>query len=356
MHASTPWAEYVLTSTQEVEQTALQLWDLGNALYDPLRGSTGHWRLPKCYRRDSGPESSLGLTGDATDASVLLMEDLGDVQDIMSHIQNNAAAPHLPPNLEAQILAAGEILGISLARLHSQYNLSRIANYFSTQAIFSQSLTNHLVWGAMLDSLPEYLSTFADGKELFLRVEEDFKFPKYSYPRVLSHGDFHTGNVLMPSPNSGSVIPIVIDWEFAHLGRGINDDASKFTASIHCILIDARRDGCGASLVTLLRRLISGFCSGYRTTAQQRWDAKNAEDKNLLLLRSAMLFHGTEMIVFASEFMSESLALQEMLSIGVWYLRNACADAEAFASQDLAKLALEEDESIINSLFSNEIC
>ncbi|KAJ6785183.1 hypothetical protein PWT90_01594 [Aphanocladium album] len=273
----------------------------------------------------------------------------------MSYLQSRSATPHLPPNLEAEIFTTGEVLGVSLAGLHSQDTLRRISSDSGTRAIFSQSLTNHLVWGAMLDALPQYLSSFADGKDLFVRVEQDFKYPRYNYPLVLSHGDFHTGNVIMPLPDSGSAAPAVIDWEFAHLGRGINDDAAKFTASIHCILIDARCEDARGALATLLRKLLSGFCSGYRRTARQRWD-ENPNDVSLQLLRSAMLFHGTEMIVFASEFMSDSAALQEMLLVGVWYLRHACADADAFARQDLARLALEEDESIINSLFLNSAC
>lgn len=269
----------------------------------------------------------------------------------MSYLQSCTAEPDLSPNFETRVFATGQILGVSLARLHGQDTLSRILGNSSSRAIFAQSLTDHLVWGAMLDSLPEYLSTFDDAKELYQRVETDFKSPEYNYTRVLCHGDFHTGNVLVPSADSDAAAPAVIDWEFAHLGRGVNDDAAKFTASIHCILIDARRDSSKEPLAVWLRRLLSGFCGGYRETAQLRYDTENAEDANLPLLRSAMLFHGTEMVVFASEFMEDSLALKEMLAVGVWYLRCAGADATAFAKHDLAALALEEDEKIINSLF-----
>ncbi len=345
--------EVALTAEQEIERAALGLWDVGKPLYDRKEDESSRWRVPKCIRHDMGAESRLGLTENDSEASVLLIEDLGDVQDIMSYLEDCAKLPALPPNLEAHIFSAGQSLGTSLAKLHSQKTLAEIARHPSTMAVFSQFLTDHLVWSAMLDSLPEYLSSFEDGNELYQRVESDFKTAQYDYSLVLCHGDFHTGNVMVSSASASPAAPAVIDWEFAHLGRGVNDDAAKFTASIHCILIDARRGNKNETLANLLRRLVSGFCSGYRETAQRRYDAKNPDDANLQLLRSAMLFHGTEMIVFASEFIPDSAALQEILSVGAWYLRRSCADANAFAKQNLAVLALEEDERIMGSLFLN---
>lgn len=308
--------------------------------------------MPKCIRHDIGLESALHLTDSGTEAAVLLIEDLGDVCDVMTYIERGSMIKEDSANVREQIARCGEALGVSLARLHSNETLKALSQRPHIESIFSQSLTDHLVWSAMLDLLPAYLKPFPDAEQLYQRVEEDFKRPKYTYPQVLCHGDFHTGNIMMPASVDATEPPAVLDWEFAHLGRGLNDDAVKFTASLHCALIDARNNENTRQLATILRLLIEKFSSGYRETARLCYSA-DPDDTALQLMRSAMLFHGTEMIVYGSEFMEDSAALPDMLAVGVWYLRRACEDMATFARQDLDLLRKEEDGMVITSLFLN---
>lgn len=329
-----------------MEETALRLWDKGQVLYDAQRKVEQEWTVPKCERHDQGIESELGLTDSNTEASVLLIEDMGETCDIASYLQRSAKGESISPELETQIYSHGEILGTSLAKLHSQEALKAVCGHPETKNAFSQNLTDHLVWGAMLDDLPPYLESFTDAEELYKRVEDDFKRPQYHYPLVLSHGDFHTGNIMI-SPSHPT--PIVLDWEFGHLGRGFNDDVPKFAASLHCMLIDARRRN--PRLAKLLRALLAGFRSGYRAKARRTCDVRDPRDETLRLLRSAMLFHGTEMIAFGSYFMGESAALREMIGVGMWYLRRAGADVEDFIRQGVEMLKEDEDEAMLSSFF-----
>lgn len=108
----------------------------------------------------------------------------------------------------------------------------------------------------MCSALTSYLKDFCDGEELARRVAEDFKTPKPAFSAVLSHGDFHNGNLMFQDSLPGSddkPDPIVLDWEFAQLnGGGINGDAADFTAGLHCKFIRAR------SMVTFLQSFFEG--------------------------------------------------------------------------------------------------
>lgn len=303
-------------------------------------------------RQDQGVESDLGLTESSDEASVLLIEDLGPLLDIDTCLEQWAKTEP-SSELVSQVTQIGRYIGASLAHLHSRESVSKISRSPEISEILSQSLTNELVWHVMINPLPKYLKPLPDAEELCRRVTEDIKTPPAELSNVLCHGDFHNGNVLLPTalPKPGeSVRPIVVDWEFGHLlGRGVNGDAAEFTAGIHCHLITARREN--PPYATLLRALLRGFCFAYRDTAQlfYRSDGKSSD---VHLLRSALLFHATEMISCAYEYTAESKTFEEMFGIGVWYLRLAGKDVEEFATKEnLAKLA-EEDESVITSLFN----
>lgn len=293
----------------------------------------------------------MGLTKEATEASALLIEDLGQIVDIFSCLEQWARVPDRP-DLEFQINAAGITLGASLSRLHSQATIDKLKGRAKTAEILSQSLTNEIVWAVMIDPLPKYLKSLPDGDELCRRVTEDLKAPNTNFPQVLCHGDFHNGNVMLPISLPGpadSIVPIVVDWEFAHLnGRGINGDAAEFTAGLHCKIITARNDN--PTLEKFLRIFLTGFCAGYRETATRRYRIEH-DDVNLQLLRSALLFHGTEMISCAYEYSSDSRAFGEIFEIGVWYLRRAGSNVDDFMTEENMLLLGQEDEGIITSLF-----
>lgn len=329
------------------------MWDPDEPLHR-VAAPPNLWRLPKCIRHDQGIESTLGLTKESTKASVLLIEDLGKLVDIFSCFEQWANVPD-KPNLEPQINDAGVALGASLAELHSQHTIDQLSRFPKTVEILSQSLTNELVWAVMVDPLSKYLKSLPDGEELCRRVTEDIKTPNNNFPQVLCHGDFHNGNIMLPTGLPGqtdSIVPIVVDWEFAHLnGRGINGDAAELTAGLHCKLITARNDN--PPLAALIRGFLKGFCSGYRETAARRYRVRH-NDVNLQLLRSALLFHGTEMISCAYEYASDSKAFEEIFGIGVWYLRRAGSNVEEFMSEDNMLQLEQEDESIVTSLFLAE--
>lgn len=320
-------------------------------MHDEITEPHNRWRLPKFVRHDEGIESALGLTGQDTEASVLLIEDLGQITDICTSLEEWAKLSNLP-NLPSQIAAAGVTLGTSLARLHSQETVDKLSRFPKTFEILSQSLTDKIVWAVMVDPMPKYLKSLPDGEELNRRVVEDFKVPNPNLPQVLCHGDFHNGNVMLPSSLPGpddTIVTSVVDWEFAHFnGRGINGDAAEFTAGLHSKLITARTDN--PTLADFLRKYISGFCSGYRETASRRYSPQ-ADDVNLQLLRSALIFHGTEIVSCAYEYSSDSKAFEEMFAIGVWYLRRAGSSAEDFMKDENLSQLKDEDEGIITSLF-----
>lgn len=339
-----------------MEKSILQLWEPGK----PLHGSRDAypWLLPKCLRHDTGAEKTLGLTQADDEASVLLIQDLGPISGIYTCLEAWASAPYTH-ELVSQVAATGKNLGTSLAHLHSAETVAALNSSPEIFETLSQSLTETLVWKVMVDPLPKYLQHLPDAEELCRRVTLDIKTPSPALSNVLCHGDFHNGNVVLPArvPQPGEVVaPIVVDWEFAHLrGRGVNGDAAEFTAGIHVHLIKARTEN--EPLAELLRALLQGFCAGYRHTAALRC-GEGAEDGdvNLELMRSAFIFHGTEMISCAYEYQKESKAFEEVFAVGLWYLRMAGRDGDEFKnmvqSEGLNKLVEEEDEGAITSLFS----
>ncbi|KAJ3472204.1 hypothetical protein NLG97_g11193 [Lecanicillium saksenae] len=74
---------------QDVEEAILQLWEPSHPLNIFLADFP--WQLPRSLRHDQGTENELGLTEAATDASVLLIEDLGPIVDIFSFLEKRAA-------------------------------------------------------------------------------------------------------------------------------------------------------------------------------------------------------------------------------------------------------------------------
>ncbi|KAJ3485397.1 hypothetical protein NLG97_g6823 [Lecanicillium saksenae] len=121
---------------------------------------------------------------------------------------------------------------------------------------------------------------------------------------------------------------------------------------MHCHWIEAR--GKNDKLAALIQAVVRGFCLGYRQTANLSC-RHEAGDVNLQLLRSALLFHGTEMISCAHEYSADSTAFQELFSIGVWYLRHAGKDMAEFAEAGNLEKLREEDAPITsepNSILS----
>lgn len=333
-----------------MEETILRLWEPEFPLQDVTADFP--WKLPRCVRHDQGTEQEIGLTEATTDASVLLIEDMGPILEIYDCLEKWAVQDNIA-ELEPALLRMGERLGTALANLHSHRTVTTLAASPAIHDTLSQSLTNEIVWRVMVDPLPDYLKDLPDAESLCARVVQDMKTPAPELTSVLCHGDFHNGNVMLPDhlpKTDEESVPIVLDWEFGHLqGRGVNGDAAEFTAGLHCHWIKAR--GSNPALATLLSAVLRGFCGGYKKTADLRC-RKDAADRvlNLRLLRSAMLFHAAEMISCAYEYDKDSEAFEDMFKVGVWYLRTAGEDIEEFMKEENLQMLREEDGGIITSL------
>lgn len=311
---------------------------------------TDSWALPKCLRRDEGTELGLKISHKAENASVILLEDLGKLLSIYTSVARSAKTA-ASPERDVKLSRLGSILGRSLAHLHSSKTMDVVKQQPHVAETLSLSLTDAVVWTGTMVMLPQYLEKFPDGARLYQRLVEDVKAPKYDYPECLVHGDFHTGNVMMSQDDTSGLEqrPVVIDWEFCNLhGRGINGDVPQFLSSLHCHLIGARTKD--PACAHALRQFCRGFCSAYRDAASLRCK-RDAGQVNCQLLRSALLLHGRDMVNYAIEFLGDDGEVDQMVNVGVWYMRRACDDMNGFVSDENWSLLRDEDEMFIQSLF-----
>lgn len=334
----------------------LKLWNPASdnshpALFDPA-DCAKLCRVPKFLHHREGTAASLEIPGDAEEqVSVLVMEDLVGMDCLDTRLEQFAKlAP--TSSIDAELHAAGQQLGLSLAMLHSPATVVKVSESPGVAETLNQQLVDQVIWDVSVDALPDYIKGLPDKEELHRRVEEDFKTPRHAYPNVLSHSDFHLGNILLPAADAGPLIPAVIDWEFAHLrGRGVNGDAAELLAGLHYKLVAARNEN--PRLAGLMRQFIKGFCSAYREAAKLEISKEvNAQDNvNLQLLRSSFLYHGTEMVNCAHEYVAESKSFGEIEQVGLWYLRTAGRDIDEFGSVENMKEVMTEDEGLLTSLF-----
>ncbi|KAE8373778.1 kinase-like domain-containing protein [Aspergillus bertholletiae] len=334
---------------QEVEATVMGLWG-EDGLLAKATASLNTWRLPRFIRHDRGAESDLLITDKSDEASILLLEDLGKVVNLFERVEIWAQSG-TSPKVKDVVSRIGNILGSSLATMHSRETAVAIESRPDVAEVLSQSLTDDVIWYLAMDLLPEYLANVPKGEIYYQRLVEDIKNPQYTYPACLVHGDFNFGNIMLPlSPDlDHDLHPAIIDWEFATSnGRGVNGDVSEFLSILHCRLISARRQQ--PALGDLLRQLCNSFCSAYCQRAGLECKMEKG-DLNSQLYRSALLLNGRDMINHAHDSCDEDKTFDEMIKVGLWYLERAGDNMDDFLRESNRAELLKEDEGLIRSLF-----
>lgn len=339
---------HMLLLLQQVEVTMLSLWDQDGPLAEAA-ASPESWRLPKFIRHDEGSESGLLITDKSDKASILLLEDLGEVVNLFERVKVWAQSP-ASPKVNSTVSRIGNILGHSLATMHSRETARKIESRPETAEILSQSLTDDVVWYLAMEIFPEYLANVPKAEVYYQRLVEDIRTPQYAYPACLVHGDFNFGNIMLPlSPDLDDLRPFIIDWEFATTnGRGVNGDVSEFLSILHCRLVSARRQQ--PALGDLLRQLCNSFSSGYRQTAALECKMERG-DLSSQLYRSTLLLNGRDMINYAKDACTEDETFDEMMGIGLWYLERACDNMDDFLQKSNLSELVKEDEGLVRSLF-----
>ncbi|KAH7131013.1 kinase-like domain-containing protein [Dactylonectria macrodidyma] len=335
---------------QQVEATMMSLWD-EDGLFAEAAASPDMWRLPRFIRHDQGAESDLLITDKSDKASILLLEDLGEVVNLNKRVEVWAQSS-TSPNAKSSVSRIGNILGRSLATMHSRETALAIESRPEITEVLSQSLTDDVVWYLAMENLPKYLANVPKSDIYYRRLVEDIKNPQHEYPACLVHGDFNFGNIMLPlSPDlDHDLRPFIIDWEFAtRNGRGVNGDVSEFLSILHCRLISARRQQ-QSTLGDLLRQLCNSFCSGYRQKAALECKMERG-DLNSQLYRSTLLLNGRDMINYAQDACTEDETFDEMIKIGLWYLERACDNMDDFLQEPNCTELAKEDEGLIRSLF-----
>ncbi|KAB8071996.1 kinase-like domain-containing protein [Aspergillus leporis] len=334
---------------QKIEATVMSLWG-EKGLFSKAAASPDIWRLPRFIRHDRGAESDLLITDKSDEASILLLEDLGEVVNLFKRVEIWAQSG-TSPKVKDVVSRIGDILGNSLATIHSRETAVAIESRPDIADVLSQSLTNDVVWYLAMDLLPEYLANVPKGETYYQRLVEDIKNPQYAYPACLVHGDFNFGNIMLPlTPNlDHDLRPAIIDWEFATSnGRGVNGDVSEFLSILHCRLISARQQQ--PALRDLLRQLCNSFCSAYCQRAGLECKMEKS-DVNSQLYRSALLLNGRDMINYAHDSCVEDETFDEMIKIGLWYLERAGDNMDDFLDESNRTVLPKEDEGLIRSLF-----
>jgi hypothetical protein len=326
------------------------LWNKGGLFADAALG-TDSWGVPNFIRHDEGKESELFNTKEDDETSVLVLEDLGEVVNLRKRIELWAESG---PSAEktSKVSRIGNILGTSLATMHSRETALAIEADPEIARILSQSLTDDVVWYLAMEMIPTHLKNIPKADVYYQRLVKDIRNPDYTYPLCIVHGDFNFGNIMLHLSDEGDDLrPFIIDWEFAASnGRGVNGDISEFLSVLHCRLISARQKPEQSALADLIRQLCTTFCEAYRRRATLECKME-AQDVNSQLYRSALLLSGRDIIIYAQNASTEDPAFDEMIEIGLWYLERAGDDMDDFLSKQNCEELVGEDEGFIRSLF-----
>lgn len=329
---------------QTVEAAVLSMW-AEHGLLSELKKTTPPWTVPRLIRHDRGNESTLKLSGSDMEASVLVLADLGSLVNIVEFLKTVSKTPGIAS--EAQVATIGTTVGQSFALTHAQSTLDVIKSNAAVAKILTHSMASGVVYQAAIEPVQERLKGRPKAEKLFNRVSAEYLTPKYATRKCFSLGDFTPGTILLQSPKPGSdLTPAIVDWEFAQAnGHGVNGDIAQFLASIRCDLLAGGDD---AELFALMSQFTSAFCSGYREAAKIHV-RKDAIDENLQIMRSSFILIGREIINQAFNLYKDNNHLEEMLTLGEWYIDTAGDDAEEFLHnwQEVEK----ENSRIVYSLF-----
>ncbi|KAM5347208.1 hypothetical protein ACJ41O_010213 [Fusarium nematophilum] len=334
------------TKRQETEAILLNFFSQEGVLF-PLR-EPSYWNSPQCLNHQEGTESTLGLTSSDTPASVLVLNDLGNLVNIFDFLVAHSRRPQ--DEVEPKVAKLGRDMGTIFASIHSPETVSKVqASDPQAAAKLSLPITADVVYIAAVEPLRFRLRGYANAEKLLNRVKADFYEPDTTYPPSLTIGDFTQGSILMRFPgHDDDWTPTLVDWEFGQLnGRGANGDMAQFLAHLQCEIISL-------PLASSARRILSdfatSFCTGYADRADLRF-RKDLEDQTLRLLRGAFITHGREMVNQAWERYEGNEKFEEMWSKGVWYLERAGDGMREFLEeQNWAKIELQS-KSFVRMLF-----
>jgi Phosphotransferase enzyme family len=317
------------------------------------------------------------------DSHIIVMEDLGNLDTLTEQLRHMMADDG-PDETAMAHSDIGRRLGGFLADLHSSSTLEKMGP--KRTAYFDNPGLKDVIHHNVIAQLQGRLLHFGidDALELYRRVEKDHLRPDDSWERSFVLGDLWTGSILLEWPKI-----CVIDWEFAGVGRGANEDMATFLAQLHLHLLACELGSkAHVSICALTRSTISSYrrqrykISGEEMGEQSmngesgaRLRCNTAADLPIALLtaiRSAFIVHGRKMVNNAVERdwrckccvgkkvatnINKVLAMKDcklfanLMNRGIWYLRTAASDLRAFSQDDNWKEVLKEEGPILELFF-----
>ena len=255
------------------------------------------------------------LLHDGTD-HVLVMSDLGkwpNLSDLFSKLGGylEGVVPpesslHLGSSLSRSYYTTiGSKIGAFFALLHSPATLAQILNSPSRGRHYLDNLgTKETVLKYSIKPVAFRLASFPSvldasrAQYLYQHIEAEWLREPSADELVLAFGDCWPGGILVsPDPQDPAVG--IVDWEFAHLGRGVNGDVSQLLAHFHLFHLAARwhQDEASSSASQILASSISRAYRRQSMAAGAPWtlfrpDSTSRAEK----VRSALLAHGVEMV------------------------------------------------------------
>jgi hypothetical protein len=279
----------------------------------------------------------------------------------------------------------GARLGRFFANLHAPQTTSKILDQYSPEH-FQIPEIRQVVIDLAIKPVAGLLKLFPDligdqeATELGEILVQEFLRETTDEERSFILGDSWTGAVLTSNTTAQSDtnprIVGVIDWEFATFGRGVNGDMSQFLAHFSLLKVAAMQDPRFLKQAEAVRLMIKSITASYSQTAQNlipndgnttrpslSWDPPDPNSLHTRRMRSTFLSHGAEMINVSfwkhwncvsadcpkgengthTKILHHCVLIQRMVAEGLWFLRHARADIEAFCSnQNWEEIRSEE--------------
>lgn len=335
------------------------------------------------------PEGSLSRVPDASciliprllhfdqDEHVLVISDLGPLETLSSVVARLSTAvvhPEIAGSQHSKYYNIGSRLGQFMGDLHSPERI--LLDTDTSPSDLTAKRDVELKWA--VKPIEQHLVRYdiPDATELYRRVLEDFERTHGTNEQSFALGDL-TPSAILVGTTSEEPIPLgVIDWEFAGRGRGMDGDMAQVLAQIHAHLIAHETNSYTASLI---QALVNGITTSYRNQRRRQTDTIWSSIINLdrdpstppppgpitRMLRSSFILHGREIINAAfdlqwqceccDESQKEKCALIKlMVDRGIWYLRTAGINDEAFLQKNnWTKICAEENRVLTNMVWAD---
>ncbi|KAL0938035.1 uncharacterized protein CTRU02_207766 [Colletotrichum truncatum] len=256
---------------------------------------------------------------------ILILEDLGPLITLWETFLSQPS----PLTVSLNLQPLGRRVGRFFAHLHRPSLPSSVRSAWGDRAVgLENSFTDDLVFEAAVQPVLERLKQqdIPNAEQLYERIVEDYRRPKYTYTPRMAMGDFHTGSILtnaLADPSAADEhLAAVIDWEFASInGRGVNGDMAQFLAWVHCFLLSLSPGDERGRLVA--EGFVRGLCAAY--AEESGLDLAAAEEETRQLLRSALILHGRQMIneAFDWDWKVGGPKVAEMVRVGAWHVQVA---------------------------------